>query len=82
MQRFGDVCRIGRNVPGEIASVLISAAQIRSCVAELGQSLARLYHHTVALHGQDLLLLTVLKGASCSLATWLERFPCQPNSTG
>ncbi|MGY4652999.1 hypoxanthine phosphoribosyltransferase [Mycobacterium sp. URHB0021] len=49
--------------PGEITSTLISAAQIGSRVAELGQSLARHYRHTVALHGQDLLLLAVLKGA-------------------
>jgi hypoxanthine phosphoribosyltransferase len=49
--------------PGEIASVIVSAAQIKARVAELGRLLAQHYRHSVAMSRQDLLLLIVLKGA-------------------
>jgi hypoxanthine phosphoribosyltransferase len=49
--------------PGEITSVVVSAAQIHARVAELGQLLGQHYRHTIAIGHQDLLLLVVLKSA-------------------
>jgi hypoxanthine phosphoribosyltransferase len=47
--------------PGDIKSVLLSEEQIQARTAELAALVARDYAHTC--EGQDLLLLTVLKGA-------------------
>ena len=47
--------------PGDIKSVLLSEEQIQARTAELGARLGRDYAD--ALDGQDLLLVTVLKGA-------------------
>ena len=47
--------------PGDIESVLLSEEQIRTRTAELATQLGRDYADTLA--GQDLLLVTVLKGA-------------------
>ncbi|WP_410432862.1 hypoxanthine phosphoribosyltransferase [Mycolicibacterium aichiense] len=47
--------------PGDIKSVLLSQEQIHTRTAELAASVARDYGDS--LNGQDLLLLTVLKGA-------------------
>ncbi|WP_168214975.1 hypoxanthine phosphoribosyltransferase [Mycobacterium sp. ELW1] len=47
--------------PGDIKSVLLSQEQIHTRTAELATSVARDYADS--LNGQDLLLLTVLKGA-------------------
>ena len=47
--------------PGDIKSVLLSQDQIRERTAELAELVARDYQDNLA--GQDLLLVTVLKGA-------------------
>ena len=49
--------------PGDIKSVLLSSEEIQGKVAELGQQLGEEYRDAVAENGQDLLLITVLKGA-------------------
>jgi hypoxanthine phosphoribosyltransferase len=49
--------------PGDIKSVLLSEDVIQARVAELGAELAESYRDAVAENGQDLLLVTVLKGA-------------------
>lgn len=50
--------------PGDIKSVLLSEEQIRSKTAELGSQIAVDYRDALAgADGQDLLLITVLKGA-------------------
>ncbi|HEX7826958.1 MAG TPA: hypoxanthine phosphoribosyltransferase [Mycobacterium sp.] len=48
---------------GDIKSVLLSEDEIQARVAELGAELAEKYRDAVAENGQDLLLVTVLKGA-------------------
>ena len=49
--------------PGDIKSVLLSSEEIQGKVAELGRQLGDDYRDAVAENGQDLLLITVLKGA-------------------
>lgn len=49
--------------PGDIKSVLLSEDQIRTRTAELAQQVAETYRETIGTDGQDLLLVTVLKGA-------------------
>jgi hypoxanthine phosphoribosyltransferase len=49
--------------PGDIKSVLLSEDEIQARVAELGVELAERYRDAVSENGQDLLLVTVLKGA-------------------
>lgn len=49
--------------PGDIKSVLLTEAQVQARVCELGQQIADDYRDDVAATGQDLLLITVLKGA-------------------
>jgi len=49
--------------PGDIKSVLLSQDEIQTRVGELGRLVADNYRDTIAEHGQDLLLVTVLKGA-------------------
>ncbi|KAA0085981.1 hypoxanthine phosphoribosyltransferase [Mycolicibacterium sp. P9-64] len=49
--------------PGDIKSVLLSEDDVQARVAELGRELAETYRDAVAENGQDLLLVTVLKGA-------------------
>ena len=49
--------------PGDIKSVLLSQDEIQTRVGELGQLVADNYRDTIAENGQDLLLVTVLKGA-------------------
>jgi hypoxanthine phosphoribosyltransferase len=49
--------------PGDIESVLLSQDEIQARVAELGQLVADNYRDAVVENGQDLLLVTVLKGA-------------------
>jgi hypoxanthine phosphoribosyltransferase len=49
--------------PGDIKSVLISSDEIQAKVAELGAQLGAEYRDALADNGQDLLLITVLKGA-------------------
>jgi hypoxanthine phosphoribosyltransferase len=49
--------------PGDIKSVLLSSEAIQTKVAELGAQIAADYRETIDENGQDLLLVTVLKGA-------------------
>ncbi|KUH66013.1 hypoxanthine phosphoribosyltransferase [Mycolicibacterium novocastrense] len=48
---------------GDIKSVLLSSDEIQAKIAELGAMIGEEYRDTVAANGQDLLLVTVLKGA-------------------
>ncbi len=49
--------------PGDIKSVLLTAEKIQARVAELGEEIGDHYRNRVTETGQDLLLITVLKGA-------------------
>jgi hypoxanthine phosphoribosyltransferase len=49
--------------PGDIKSVLLTEEQIQARIAELGEEIGNQYRGNVAETGQDLLLITVLKGA-------------------
>jgi hypoxanthine phosphoribosyltransferase len=49
--------------PGDIKSVLLSSEAIQTKVAELGAQIGGDYRETIDANGQDLLLVTVLKGA-------------------
>lgn len=48
---------------GDIKSVLLSSDEIQGKIAELGALIGEEYRDAVAANGQDLLLVTVLKGA-------------------
>jgi len=49
--------------PGDIKSVLLTEEQIRARITELGAEIGDQYRACAAETGQDLLLITVLKGA-------------------
>jgi hypoxanthine phosphoribosyltransferase len=49
--------------PGDIKSVLLSSETIQTKVAELAAQIGEDYRETIGANGQDLLLVTVLKGA-------------------
>ena len=49
--------------PGDIKSVLLSSETIQTKVAELAAQIGEDYRETIDTNGQDLLLVTVLKGA-------------------
>jgi hypoxanthine phosphoribosyltransferase len=49
--------------PGDIKSVLLSSDEIQSKVAELGARIGEEYREAIGPDGEDLLLVTVLKGA-------------------
>jgi hypoxanthine phosphoribosyltransferase len=49
--------------PGDIESVLLTPEQIQVRIAELGEEIGNHYRGAAAETGQDLLLITVLKGA-------------------
>jgi len=49
--------------PGDIKSILLTAEQIQARVAALGEEIGDHYRDRIAENGQDLLLITVLKGA-------------------
>jgi hypoxanthine phosphoribosyltransferase len=49
--------------PGDIKSVLLTREQIQARTAELGEQIGNDYRDVAAATGQDLLLITVLKGA-------------------
>jgi hypoxanthine phosphoribosyltransferase len=49
--------------PGDIESVLLSEAEVQARVVELGATVGAHYRESVGENGQDLLLVTVLKGA-------------------
>ena len=49
--------------PGGIKSVLLTTEQIQARIAELGREIGETYRNAAIETGQDLLLITVLKGA-------------------
>jgi hypoxanthine phosphoribosyltransferase len=49
--------------PGDIKSVLLTTEQIQARIGELGEQIGNDYRESVSDTGQDLLLITVLKGA-------------------
>jgi hypoxanthine phosphoribosyltransferase len=49
--------------PGDIKSVLLTAEQIQARISELGEQIGNDYREPAEQTGQDLLLITVLKGA-------------------
>jgi hypoxanthine phosphoribosyltransferase len=49
--------------PGDIKSVLLTSDQVQARVAELGAQVGEDYHDAIAASNEDLLLITVLKGA-------------------
>lgn len=49
--------------PGDIKSVLLTAEQIQARISELGEEIGERYRGAAAETSQDLLLITVLKGA-------------------
>ncbi|CPR11087.1 hypoxanthine phosphoribosyltransferase [Mycobacterium bohemicum DSM 44277] len=49
--------------PGDIKSVLLTEERIQARIAELGEEIGTHYHDSAVETGQDLLLITVLKGA-------------------
>jgi hypoxanthine phosphoribosyltransferase len=49
--------------PGDIKSVLLSSDEVQAKVASLGARIGEEYRETIGPDGQDLLLVTVLKGA-------------------
>lgn len=49
--------------PGDIKSVLLTAEQIQARIGELGEQIGSDYRDVATQTGQDLLLITVLKGA-------------------
>ncbi len=49
--------------PGDIKSVLLSESQVQARVAELGAAVGEHYRQTIGAGREDLLLVTVLKGA-------------------
>ncbi len=49
--------------PGDIESVLLSESEVKARVAELGAEVGAQYRDAIGEDGQDLLLVTVLKGA-------------------
>ncbi|OBH55082.1 hypoxanthine phosphoribosyltransferase [Mycobacterium sp. E2479] len=49
--------------PGDIKSVLLTSAQIQARIADLGREIGQNYRDAAIETGQDLLLITVLKGA-------------------
>jgi hypoxanthine phosphoribosyltransferase len=53
----------GEQYPGDIKSVLLSSETIQTKVAELAAQIGKDYRETIDANGQDLLLVTVLKGA-------------------
>jgi hypoxanthine phosphoribosyltransferase len=57
------VAETTESYPGDIKSVLLSSEEIQAKVAELGGQLGDDYRDTLTENGQDLLLITVLKGA-------------------
>ncbi|MGH3677819.1 MAG: hypoxanthine phosphoribosyltransferase [Mycobacterium sp.] len=53
----------GELYPGDIKSVLLSSDRIQARIAELGAQVGEDYRETIEATDQDLLLVTVLKGA-------------------
>jgi hypoxanthine phosphoribosyltransferase len=61
--------------PGDIKSVLLSSEAIQTKVAELGAQIGKDYRETIDANGQDLLLVTVLKGAVFFVTDLARKIP-------
>lgn len=61
--------------PGDIKSVLLSSGAIQTKVAELGRQIGEDYRETIDANGQDLLLVTVLKGAVFFVTDLARKIP-------
>ena len=61
--------------PGDIKSVLLSSEAIQTKVAELGAQVGKDYRETIDANGQDLLLVTVLKGAVFFVTDLARKIP-------
>jgi hypoxanthine phosphoribosyltransferase len=61
--------------PGDIKSVLLSSETIQTKVAELGAQIGKDYRETIDANGQDLLLVTVLKGAVFFVTDLARKIP-------
>jgi hypoxanthine phosphoribosyltransferase len=61
--------------PGDIKSVLISSDEIQAKIAELGARVGEDYRDAVESSDQDLLLITVLKGAVFFVTDLARRIP-------
>ena len=61
--------------PGDIKSVLLSSEAIQTKVAELGAQVGEDYRETIDANGQDLLLVTVLKGAVFFVTDLARKIP-------
>jgi hypoxanthine phosphoribosyltransferase len=61
--------------PGDIKSVLLSSEAIQTKVAELGAQIGGDYRETIDANGQDLLLVTVLKGAVFFVTDLARKIP-------
>jgi hypoxanthine phosphoribosyltransferase len=61
--------------PGDIKSVLLSSEVIQAKVAELGAQIGEDYRETIDANGQDLLLVTVLKGAVFFVTDLARKIP-------
>jgi hypoxanthine phosphoribosyltransferase len=60
---------------GDIKSVLLSSEAIQTKVAELGAQIGEDYRETIDVNGQDLLLVTVLKGAVFFVTDLARKIP-------
>jgi hypoxanthine phosphoribosyltransferase len=61
--------------PGDIKSVLLSSEVIQTKVAELGAQIGEDYRETIDANDQDLLLVTVLKGAVFFVTDLARKIP-------
>jgi hypoxanthine phosphoribosyltransferase len=61
--------------PGDIKSVLLSSEVIQAKVAELGAQIGEDYRETIDANSQDLLLVTVLKGAVFFVTDLARKIP-------
>jgi hypoxanthine phosphoribosyltransferase len=61
--------------PGDIKSVMLSSEAIQTKVAELGAQIGEDYRETIDANGQDLLLVTVLKGAVFFVTDLARKIP-------
>ena len=61
--------------PGDIKSVLLSSEAIQTKVAELGAQIGEDYRETIDANDQDLLLVTVLKGAVFFVTDLARKIP-------
>lgn len=61
--------------------MLLTAEQIQARIAELGEQIGNDYRELSATTGQDLLMITVLKGAVLFVTDLARAIPCRPSSS-